>query len=243
MNCDECQDLISLFLDNELDEGSSAAVQSHLSLCSDCEKLYEDFSLIVESCGDAELDETVPPNSKAMWCRINNILESEVAPSLPAAVEQKKGWLSKGWSFTFSQVGVAIIGIALISSLLTVVGLRNYFEPSGDDTVSRTEASQTTFEKVLSKVGLAETPQQTRERRIREQQVAIEYWNRRVAARRAQWDAKMRDAFDRNLYTINESVNEYNQILQQNPDDELSGEMLNAVLDEKMNLLRAFSDL
>ena len=161
----------------------------------------------------------------------------------PPAVEQKRGWLFRGWSFTFSQVGLAIIGIALISSLLTVVGLRNYFEPSGDDTVSRAEASQTTFEKILSKVGLAETPQQTRERRIREQQAAIEYWNKRVTARRAQWDAKMRDAFDRNLYTINESVNEYNQILRQNPDDELSGEMLNAVLDEKMNLLRAFSDL
>jgi Putative zinc-finger len=242
MNCDECQDLISLFLDNELDEGSSAAVEAHLSLCSDCEKLFDDFSLIIGSCSDVPLDETVPPNSDAMWCRINNILESEVAPQQPSQ-EPKKGWISRGWSFTFSQVGAAIVGIAVISSLLTVVGLRNYFEPSGDDTVSRSEASQTTFEKLLSKVGLAETPQQARERRIREQQAAIDYWTRRVTARRAQWDAKMRDAFDRNLYTIDESVTEYNQILQQNPDDELSGEMLNAVLDEKMNLLRAFSDL
>jgi len=242
MNCDECQDRISLYLDSELDESSSAAVREHLAVCSDCDKLYEDFALILQTCVRAELDETVPPNSQAMWCRINNILESD--PSAPAPAEQpKKGWISRGWSFTFSQVGAAIVGVALISSLLTVVGLRNYFEPAGDDDISRSEASQTTFEKVLSKIGLSETPQLARERRIREQQAAVKYWTKRVAARRAQWDAKMREAFDRNLYTINESVYEYNQILQQNPDDDLSGEMLNAVLDEKVNLLRAFSEL
>jgi hypothetical protein len=242
MNCEECQDLISLFLDNELDEFSSAAVQAHLALCPECDRLYEDFSLIVESCNAAPLDDTVPPNSQAMWCRINNILENEVQPEIKAE-EAKRGWFSRGWSLTFSQVGAAVLAIALISSLLTVVGLRNYFEPAGTDTVSRSEASQTTFEKLFSKVGLTETPQQARHRRILEQQAAIEYWTKRVAARRVQWDAKMREAFDRNLYTINESVNEYDQILQQNPEDELSGEMLNAVLDEKMNLLRAFSEL
>ena len=53
----------------------------------------------------------------------------------------------------------------------------------------------------------------------------------------------MRDAFDRNLNEIDASVSEYTYILQQNPDDELSGEMLDAVLDDKMNLLRSFSDL
>lgn len=244
MNCEECQDLISPFLDNELDDNASAAVQSHLTLCPACTKLCEDFALILESCGDAAPAEIVPPNSQALWCRINNIIENEVkAAPKPETEQPKRGRVSRGWRFTFSQVGAAAAGIALISSLLTVVGIRNYFEPSGADTTSRSAASQTTFEKVLSKVGLTETPQQARERRLREQQAAIDYWTRRVTARRAQWDARMRDAFDRNLYVINESVNEYNQILQQNPDDDLSGEMLNAVLDEKMNLLRAFSDL
>lgn len=244
MNCEECQELISLFLDNELDVNASSAVQHHLTVCAGCAKLCEDVAVILETCTDTPPAEIVPPNSRALWCRINNIIESEARTALQVEPEEpKRGWLSRGWRFTFSQVGIAVIGIAMISSLLTVVGIRNYFEPSGEDTTSRSAASQTTFEKVLGKVGLTETPQQARERRLREQEAAIDYWTRRVAARRAQWDAKIRDAFDRNLYVIDESVNEYNQILQQNPDDELSGEMLNAVLDEKMNLLRAFSDL
>jgi hypothetical protein len=82
-----------------------------------------------------------------------------------------------------------------------------------------------------------------RDRRLQEQKAAIEYWNTRVQTRRSQWDRATRDAFDRNLQVIEESVSDYSLILQQNPEDELSGEMLDSVLNEKMNLLRDFSEL
>ncbi|MBK9767686.1 MAG: hypothetical protein IPP63_12055 [Chloracidobacterium sp.] len=100
-----------------------------------------------------------------------------------------------------------------------------------------------TFEKVLAKVGLMDTPQRSRERRIQEQQAAISYWNDRVQARRVQWDRVTRDAFDRNLKVIDESVAQYMQILKQDPEDELSVEMLDAVMSDKMSLLRDFADL
>jgi hypothetical protein len=95
----------------------------------------------------------------------------------------------------------------------------------------------------MAKVGLIDTPQKARERRIKEQQAAIEYWNQRVAARRVQWDKNMRDAFDRNMNEIDSAVNEYTLILQRDPQDDLSGEMLDSALNEKMNLLREFSEL
>jgi hypothetical protein len=88
-----------------------------------------------------------------------------------------------------------------------------------------------------------ETPQQTHERRLQQQKAAIEYWNERVQSRRSQWDRSTREAFDRNLQVIDESVDDYSQILQTDPDDELTGEMLDSVLNDKMNLLRDFSDL
>jgi hypothetical protein len=53
----------------------------------------------------------------------------------------------------------------------------------------------------------------------------------------------MREAFDRNLNEIDQTVNEYTLILQENPQDELSSEMLDSTLNDKMELLRAFSDL
>lgn len=240
MTCSDCQENISLFLDNELPDDVSASIQTHLSICSECAKVCEDFALILDSCLPDPSSEPLPPNSQALWCRINNIIESEAQTEIKVP-EKARGWFGRG--FTFSQVASAVIGIAVISSLLTIIGVKNYFEPSGEDYTSRSAATQTTFEKVLSKVGLIETPQQSRMKRFHEQEAAIEYWDRRVQTRRAQWDAHMRDAFDRNLNEIDQAVSEYTLILEKDPQDDLSGEMLDSALDEKMNLLRAFSEL
>jgi len=242
MNCEECQQHISPYLDGELGETSAAQMREHLTFCAECAKLCEDFSVILESCRENVPADIVPPNAQALWCRINNLIESEIKPE-PEKVEEKKVSFARGWNISFSQATAGVLAIALISSLLTVVGIRNYFEPSGEDYTSRSSESQTTFEKFLSKIGFSDSPQQARERRIKEQQAAIEYWTKRVQERRGQWDAKMRDAFDRNLNLLDESVSEYTTILQEDPDDELTGEMLDTVLNDKMDLLREFSDL
>jgi len=64
-----------------------------------------------------------------------------------------------------------------------------------------------------------------------------------VQVRRNQWDAQTRAAFDRNLREIDDSLNEYHTILQRDPEDDLTVEMMDSVLNEKMDLLRDFSDL
>ena len=242
MNCIECQENISPYLDGELNETRAADMRTHLSICAECAKICEDFSVILDTCRENVPSEIIPPNSQALWCRINNLIESEIKPENPPEAP-RKGLFSRGWNLTFSQAGAGVLAIALISSLLTVVGIRNYFEPSREDFTSRSSASQTTLEKFFSKIGLTDTPQQARERRIKEQQQAIAYWTKRVQERRGQWDARIRDAFDRNLNMIDESVSEYTIILQENPDDDLTGEMLDTVLTDKMDLLREFSDL
>lgn len=236
MNCKECQATISDFLDCGLDEAKSTVVRQHLAVCAGCAKVCEDFAAIVDSCRKDIPSDALPPNSRALWCRINNIIENDAKP----AAEVPPG---RRWNFSFSQTFATVACVAILSSLLTVVGIRNYFEPAADDFITRSAASQTTFEKILSKVGLSETPQQARERRLREQSLAIEYWNRRVQLRKGQWESKIRDAFDRNLHEIDQAVNEYQDILQRDPQDDLSGEMLDSALSDKMNLLREFADL
>ncbi len=250
MNCEQCQELISAFLDNDLDETSSANVQKHLSLCADCAKLCEDFAVILDFCHEQPTAEIVPPNSQALWCRISNTIETEIKQDISQhqaqqvqAEEQRKGWFPRVLKFSFSQVASAVLGIALLSSLLTVVGIKNYFASSPDRTVALESAQPNALEKVLGRFGLIDTVQTLRERRIEQQKAAIEYWNRRDETRRAQWDAHLREAFDRNLNEIDQAVNEYTMILQENPQDELSGEMLDSALSEKMELLREFSDL
>lgn len=251
MNCEQCQELISLFLDNELDENVSSGVRTHVAVCAPCAKVCEEFAMILDFCTADEQSASVPPNSKALWCRINNIIESEIEPEFrcgqPPKAGDANGFLSKtrrsSWQFSFSQVLTAVFGIALVSSLLTFVGFKNYTAESADNAAATVAVAPSTFEKILGKVGLMETADQIRERHIREQQSAIDYWNKRVEARRAAWDNHLRQAFDRNLNEINQVVFEYDRNLQENPQDDLSGEMLDSALTEKMELLREFSDL
>ncbi|MEJ7860694.1 MAG: zf-HC2 domain-containing protein [Pyrinomonadaceae bacterium] len=244
MKCEQCQELISIYLDNELEPNVSINVQTHLSLCAECAKVCEDFAMILDFC-EAE---DILPNSKALWCRINNIIESDVKSEIHQENQQQRqpaetNWLSKAkssfWQFSSSQVVASILGIALISSLLTVVGLKNFV--AGEENYAN--AAPNVFEKVLGKVGLIATPQQTREKRIKEQQATIDYWRARVEARRANWEYHLREAFDRNLNEIDQVVYEYDKILLEDPDDELSGEMLDSALNEKVDLLREFSEL
>lgn len=226
-------------MDDELDEAGAATVRTHLTECDECSHFCEDFASIIDVCASEKPADIVPPNSKALWCRINNIIESEKKPDTPAVEEPAR----RHWRFSFVQVTTAVICIALVSSIFTVIAIRSYLQPAAMDVAGRSTADRSMFDKVLGKIGLVDTPQQIRERRLKEQQAAIDYWNERVQTRRVQWDNVTRDAFDRNLRVIDESVNDYTLILQQDPDDELSGEMLDSVLDDKMNLLRDFSDL
>jgi hypothetical protein len=247
MNCEQCQQLISVYLDNELEKESSMQVQTHLAACAACAKVCQDFAMILDFCLLDETLDFVPPNSKALWCRINNIIETEIKPEIAQEnVEEqvKTGRLSKvwgnRWQLSFSQVLTSVLGIALVSSLLTVVGVKNYSAHNDNVTAN---ASPTIFEKVLGKIGLAQTLEQARESRVKEQQATIEYWNKRTEARRADWDKNLRDVFDRNLNEIDQVVFEYNKILQENPQDELTNEMLDSALNEKVDLLREFSEL
>jgi Putative zinc-finger len=237
MTCDECKGLLSDFMDNELDESRAQVLRAHLIGCEPCGRVCEDLTSILDVCEAEGPSELVPPNSVAMWRRINNIIEHEPKPVPPR--DEPRG---RFWRLSFLQLSAALLCIAIVSSLLTVVAIKNYMRPPGDP-ASASTSNQSVFEKVLGKIGLVDTPQQARERRLKEQQAAIDYWNARVQARRDQWDRTTREAFDRNLQVIDESVHGYTMSLEQDPDDDLSGEMLDSVLNEKMNLLRDFSDL
>lgn len=247
MNCGNCQELLSEFIDGELDKKVSADVETHLLMCSDCAGIYEDFAGIIGFC-DETLEEALPPNPQALWCRINNVIEGEIRRELSEdakikAVENAgKNANRRRWSLSFPQVVTAVLAIAVISSLLTFVGVKNLTSDSGESVV-KSEMMPSFFDSALSKIGLVKTPQERRDENIRKQLETIDYWNKRVAARKTQWNKNLRDAFDRNLYEIDQVVFEYNKNLQENPQDEVSGEMLDTALDEKVQLLREFSEL
>jgi len=225
-------------MDDELSAEKADAVRMHIAACDQCAVVFEDLASIFDVCRIETADELAPPNSPALWRRISNVIESETKP-VPIVEAPRR----RIWRFTIPQLATAVLGIAVISSLLTVVGLRNYNQPSGDDVMTRASSTQTTFERFMGRLGLIDTPRQARDRRVKQQQAAIDYWNSRVAMRRAQWTPRTREAFDRNMHVIDQSVAQYTELLDKDPEDDLSSEMLDSVMTDKMNLLRDFSDL
>lgn len=250
MNCGKCQNLISPFLDGELDKKKSQAVQIHISMCSDCAKLREDedVATILNLCNDDLAKMATPPNSQALWRRINNIIVSEMQHEIDAKklkLRKKTGLISRAWSrkwqFSTMQIGSAALVIAIVSSLLTVVGIKSSI--SSTSLFSDANAEPTMFEHLLADIGVAETQQQVRARKIRAQKSAIEYWEKYVQTRKIQWDVNLRKAFDRNLGELDKAVDEYMKVLEKKPQDKIHSEMLDSALNEKMDLLREFSEL
>lgn len=240
-------------MDGELGEGQSAEVRFHVAACPDCALICEDLASLVNSCETYNIDEASPPNSQALWCRINNLIETENQTIKTEAAKQPKKagfWermAQRSWRLSFPQVVTVVLGVAVVSSLLTVIGIKNSGSADTAMEMLEMEASggsyPTLVERLLGRAGLIETKIETREKTIKEKEAIIEYWNKRVQARRAEWDKQLRETFDRNLREIDQVVIEYSNILSENPRDTLSEEMLNSALNEKVDLLREFAEL
>jgi hypothetical protein len=240
MDCEKCLALIDDFLDAKLSSAESAAIGEHLQICVGCAVFHEDLTAVFESCEDLRGHLAEPPNSQALWLRISNLIESEQTALALAETKNvvplasKTSWWARSWQLSFQQMASAVLGIAVITSLLTVVGLQNAASVKNSIAVQFFQSSET-HKPAGRTIEL--------ENRLKEQQMAIEYWNRRVESRRNQWNRNLREAFDRNLTAINQVVTDYETQLQSNPEDKISEEMLDAALKDKMELLREFSEL
>ena len=238
MNCERCRDLVSEFVDGSLSREDFAALNSHLEDCLECAGVRNDLNAIVSFCREQRGQYEAPPNERALWLRIRNVLESNSSsvndPSPP--VKQKAGWLSRmghrSWELTFPQLAASVAVIVLVVALGTTLGIHRFGGSAFGPGVRPSGPS-------LALSGATSAP----EDRIWQQHQAISYWNQRVELNKARWSPQMRETFDRNLKVIDQAVNDSLTELRRNPHDEVSGEMLNAALNDKMSLLREFADL
>ena len=235
MNCEKCEELIGDLLDGTLSGDEKSTLNSHLEECLDCSDVRNDLQSILSFCQTQRGEYIAPPNEKALWLRIRNIIEAEsqALPEAGQARSQSKSswsnWLGRSWELSLPQLGASVAAIVLIVSLATAVGMRRW--ENANPVEVRPVVAATS-----AKLSGARD-------RLWQQQQAINYWNQRVELNKARWNQDMRDTFDRNLRVIDQAVNDSLNELNQNPHDEVSEEMLNAALNEKLALLREFSDL
>lgn len=233
MNCDKCEQLISDLLDGSLSHEDEVTLNTHLLDCLTCQNVREDLQSILSFCQTDRGNYVAPPNERALWLRIRNTIEAATpTPTVSAQPARKSfgSWLGRSWELSLPQLAASAAAIVLIVSLTTVVGLRRW--QSQDPTGAQSPASSS-----LSLTGSGVLD------RARQQQMMIDYWNKRVEVNKARWSPEMRETFDRNLQVIDRAVNDSLNTLKKNPHDEVSEEMLNAALNEKLAILKEFAEL
>ena len=228
MNCENYQILLSDFVDGALSAEDCTRLELHLSSCSDCTDARGDLSVIVDFCrGQRGVYDPVP-NERAMWLRISNLIEADQGLSNhgqdPAT---GPGWFFRLMHRSFSLpqmagvVGAAVIVVALVSSF-------------GAYRLA-SKAPYAPLPRVANSANLND--------RIAQQQQLISYWNQRVEMNKARWSPQMRETFDRNVSVIDAAVDDSMEQLKLNPHDAVSEDILNDALNDKVALLKEFSDL
>lgn len=229
MNCETCQELIHDLIDGSISRNDESILNTHLDECLDCTSVHHDLSSIIGFCQTRRGEYEAPPNEQALWLRIRNVLEAEHGGRTVAQTERRPSFLGRlmghSWELSLPQLTAAAVAIVLLVSLTTVVGLRRW-----QGTVP------------VATAGVVSSSSDVNDRFSQRQQ-AINYWNQRVELNKARWSADMRETFDRNMAVIEQTVATSLEELKKNPHDEISEQMLNESLNDKLALLKEFSDL
>ena len=228
MNCETCQELIHDLIDGSISQTDESTLNTHLKQCLDCESVRQDLASIVGFCRTQRGQYEAPPNERALWLRIRNVIEAEIPNRVAATPAPRRSFLGRlmghTWELSLPQLATSAVAIVLLVSLATVVGLRRWGGYGVPTPVTQAEASNVND-------------------RVWQRQQAINYWNQRVEVNKARWSSEMRETFERNLKVIDEAVANSLNELNRNPHDEVSEQMLNESLNDKLSLLKEFSDL
>lgn len=250
MNCEDCLAQLDEYHEQTLSSAERVVICEHLEKCDSCHDFYRDLIVILDNCEHVQAHLETPPNAQALWLRISNTIEceqqSEITANTKAGIvaTNNAGWWTRAmetsWKLSLQQMITAVLGVAVISALLTVVALQNTFSNQNGVLAAQSNLFSPSWNSSQTEAAARNIELESR---LKQQQMAIDYWNHRVALRKTRWNRDLRDAFERNLQAIDSVVADYKEQLQHNPDDSISEEMLDSALNDKMALLREFSEL
>jgi Putative zinc-finger len=230
MNCERCQELIGDLIDGTLSGADESTLKSHINECLDCDSVRHDLSAILSYCSEHRGEYEAPPNERALWMGIRNVLVAENASNNRDGLDDasprnssRSGWFSRSWELSLPQLAAFAVAIILFVSIATTVGVRRW---------------QTATPQVQATVADGNLKD-----RMWQRQQVINYWNQRIEVNKVRWNSQMRATFDRNMSVIDQAVSESLNELNRNPHDEISEQMLNEALNDKLALLKEFSDL
>lgn len=192
-------------------------IETHLTNCPACLNLKLELSELKIAARELPLH-TPPP---ALWTRISKAMEAEISTENGPARETQNasswwGWLNSR-KFTFSLPQLAAAGA--FAAILIGAGVSGIFE-ANQDTLRFRDAQS----------GLL-LPEEDEIKANLERRLSA------INARKALWDSQRRADFEQRMNRIDESLKRVRHMLEGNPADAGSQEMVRALYDEKRQLL------
>jgi hypothetical protein len=117
MSCLEIQELLSAYIDGELEEKQQILVSDHLKECKECQKVYDELLAISNLFSDVAMEE--PPDD--LVANIMSEIEKVEKSQKVVKLERQKTRPSFGWQWRKIAAGLAIFFISLSVGILPLV--------------------------------------------------------------------------------------------------------------------------
>lgn len=218
MECRVVINSLSDYLDGSLATQEIQSIEAHFINCPPCQAVKLDITQI--NIAAKELPLRTPP--RALWTRIQNEIEVELASPGKVVAEKKANWWERlserNFTFTLPQLA----GTSVLAFSLMVFGMYHALHQD---------------QKLPSQVTLDATNPIEKELESRIQQKVIQLNTRRV-----QWNPEMRTVYDGHLQRIDNSLNHVRQTWVTTHDAD-QHKLLMDLYNEKLQLMEDFERL
>ena len=221
MGCKQCQELLSDYIDGALELGEQVDLERHLSDCEPCRAVRDDLLQIVHFSQQLP----VQSPSTALWPRIS----SDLAELQPSFWSRPIRWWNRlrtlNFNFSVPQMIAGAAAVVIIISVGIILARRDVGSvqlATNSMSLAPTEARP-----------LSQTELQQLEKQISQLSESVEQ-------RKESWEPELRNAFERNLLYIDQSLVECRHQLDNNPADDVSQELMLNAYREKVRLLEGF---
>jgi hypothetical protein len=228
MVCEQCQELISDYIDGTLELGEQSKIEHHLADCESCRAVRDDLLQVVHFSKQLPLHTP----SSALWARI----ETDLAAERPhnSWSRAKALWMrvqNRYLSLSVPQLVASAAALAIVVSIGVILARQN--GPGFTNQFAATQADMTPLStNLLSNPQDAEAMNQIEQR--------IGQLAQSVEQRKVSWTPELRQTFDRNMIHVDQTLIECKHQLNNNPADRTSQDLMLNAYREKVRLLEGF---
>lgn len=228
MVCQQCQELISDYIDGTLELGEQTKMEHHLADCEGCRAMRDDLLQVVHFSKQLPLHTP----SSAIWARIETDLEAQRPRS---SWSRAAAWWTRVQNrylrLSIPQLAAASVALAIVVSIGVMFARQNTTDFTNQFAASQPEVPPLT-RNLLSNPQDAEAISQIEQR--------IDQLAQTVEQRKVAWTPELRQTFDRNMIHVDQTLIECRHQLSNHPADKISQDLMLNAYREKVRLLEGF---